>query len=189
MQIPGIRTADTHIKSHRQWVHRWVHAQCQLINTRTEKRGTKKKCSDSTTHKSWSKPAPILNAGQEQQWDVSCTYGMLPTAFSVTMEWHVVTAYVPLLIYKTQQLNSLPTTPVSTTIIKVVPTPHSRPQRKTKTVLEGKAVWGEPCLPWADLISNVCQVIQLCNLFRRVSFAMGLHCSQDLLQASFRSFH
>lgn len=97
-------------------------------------------------------------------------------------------------LHNYQQLNSLPTTSVSTTCSQLQY--HKgccysslKTSRKTETGLERKAARREPCLPWADLISNVCQVIQLSNLFWRFSFAMCLHCSQDLLQASFRSLH
>lgn len=154
-----ISTADTHIKSHSQRVHRWVHAQCQLINTRTEKRGARKKCSNSTTHRSWSNPTPILNTGQEQQWDVSCTYGILPTAFPVTcvpltVEWDVVTAPSPVPLLTCTTLNSLiaftphlcPPPAHNSTIIKVVPTPHWRLQKKDQDCSRRKSSMGRTLL-------------------------------------------
>lgn len=37
-----MQAVETYVESHGQLVHRWIHAQCQLINTRMEERSAMK---------------------------------------------------------------------------------------------------------------------------------------------------
>lgn len=59
-----MQAAKTYIESHGQMVHRWVHAQCQLINARIEDRGAMDKKPSCTIHRFWSNPISTLNASQ-----------------------------------------------------------------------------------------------------------------------------
>lgn len=59
-----MQTAETYIESHGQMVHRWVHAQCQLINARIEERGAIEESPSCTVHRSLPNPTSTLNASQ-----------------------------------------------------------------------------------------------------------------------------